>query len=63
MEATKDEILSFVKRVKDEGGIEYADRVMHEYRDKALGVLPEYIRQDIRDALTAYIDYVIDRKK
>ena len=63
MEATKDEISSFVETVKKEGGIEYAEKVMRDYRDKALSVLPEYMPQDIRDALTAYIDYVIDRKK
>lgn len=63
MNATKDEILSFVETVKKEGGIEYADKVMRDYRNKALDLLPEYIPQDIRLALTAYIDYVIDRKK
>lgn len=63
MKATKDEILSFVETVKKEGGIEYADKVMRDYRNKALEFLPEYIPQDIRLALTAYIDYVIDRKK
>ena len=63
MKATKDEILSFVETVKKEGGIEYADKVMRDYRNKALAFLPEYIPQDIRLALTAYIDYVIDRKK
>ena len=63
MKATKDEILSFVETVKKEGGIEYADKVMRDYRNKALDLLPEYIPQDIRLALTAYIDYVIDRKK
>ena len=63
MEATKDEINSFVETVKKEGGIEYAEKVMCDYRDKALSVLPEYMPQDIRDALTAYIDYVIDRIK
>ena len=63
MEATKDEISSFVETVKKEGGIDYAMKVMHEYRNKALAALPEYIPQEIRLALTAYIDYVIDRNK
>lgn len=63
MKATKEEILSFVETVKKEGGIEYADMVMRDYRNKALEMLPEYVPQNIRMALTAYIDYVIDRKK
>ena len=63
MEATKDEINSFVETVKKEGGIEYAEKIMHDYRNKALAILPEYISQDIRSSLTAYIDYVIDRNK
>ena len=63
MEATKDEISSFVETVKKEGGIDYAMKVMHDYRDMALAALPEYIPQEIRLALTAYIDYVIERNK
>lgn len=63
MQATNDEINSFVDTVKKEGGIEYADKVMRDYRNKALDALPEYIPQEIRTALTAYIDYVIDRNK
>lgn len=62
MKATKDEILSFVETVKKENGIVYADKVMRDYRNKALELLPEYMPQDIRLALTAYVDYIIDRK-
>ena len=63
MQATKDEIASFVETVKKEGGIEYAENVMRDFRDKALAVLPGNLSKDIREALTAYIDYVIDRNK
>lgn len=63
MEATKDEIASFVERIKKEGGIEYAERVMRGYRDKALALLPDFTDETIRKSLTAYIDYVVERDK
>ena len=62
-EATDDEISFFVNRVKEEGGIEHAEAVMYAYRDKALTLLPSSMDASLRDALVAYIDYVIERKK
>ena len=63
LEATDEEIAQFIEYVKCNGGIEYATKVMKGYRDKAIEVLPSTASQDLRDALTAYIDYVIERKK
>lgn len=63
LEATAEEIARFIDYVKQEGGIEYATQVMVDYRNKALAVLPETTSTELRDALTAYIDYVIERKK
>ena len=63
LEATDDEIARFVEYVKQNGGIEYATQVMVEYRNKALAILPQTTSQEIKDALTAYIDYTIERKK
>lgn len=63
LEATPDEIASFVACIKAEGGIEYAEKRMYEYRDKALSLLPDSTDTDLKEALTAYIDYVIERKK
>lgn len=62
MGASKEEIASFVEQVKQEGGIEYAEQVMYAYRNKALALLPEFADATLREALTAYIDYVIERK-
>ena len=36
LEASKEEITNFVETVKEKGGIEYATRMMYEFRDKAL---------------------------
>lgn len=63
MKASKEEIAAFVERVKEEGGIAYAEKVMHSYRDKALELLPATANEAIRASLTAYIDYVIEREK
>jgi len=63
LEATDEEIAQFIEYVKCNGGIEYATMVMKGYRDKAIEVLPSTASQDLKDALTAYIDYVIERKK
>ena len=63
LEAKDEEIAQFIEYVKCNGGIEYATKVMKGYRDKAIEVLPSTASQDLKDALTAYIDYVIERKK
>ena len=63
LSASKEEITGFVDYVKQEGGIVYAEKVMYDYRNKALALLPESADEAIRAALTAYIDYVIERNK
>lgn len=63
MEASKEEIDSFIEIVKKEGGIEYAEEMMYKYRQKAVELLPDNLDSSIRSALTAYLDYVIERKK
>lgn len=63
LEASREEIEDFVCYVKQEGGIEHAERVMMDYRNKALELLPASTDQSLREALTMYIDYVIERKK
>lgn len=63
LNASKKEIAQFVETVKREGGIEYATQKMYEFREKALALLPASTDEAIRNALTAYIDYVIERNK
>ena len=63
LEATQDEINLFIDYVKRNGGIEYAIQVMIDYRNKALALLPQTASEDLKEALTSYIDYVIERKK
>ena len=63
LEATDEEIAHFIDYVKQNGGIEYSTQVMTDYRNRALGMLPETTSQELKDALASYIDYVIERKK
>ena len=63
LNASKEEIAQFVETVKREGGIEDATQKMYEFREKALALLPASTDEAIRNALTAYIDYVIERNK
>ena len=63
LEGNNEEITRFIDYVKENGGIEYASQVMVDYRNRALDVLPDTIPEDLKLALTAYIDYVIERKK
>lgn len=58
-----DEINELIEFAKRHGGIDYAERTMQEYRKKTLDLLPEGIDEDIRKAITSYIDVVINRKK
>lgn len=63
LEASHEEITLFIDYIKQNGGIEYATEVMIDYRNKALELLPQTVSPDLKEALTAYIDYVIERKK
>lgn len=62
-ELSDTEINELIEFAKQHGGVEYAEQTMQEYRQKALDLLPEGISEEIRNALTAYIDAVINRKK
>lgn len=57
------EINELIEFAKANGGIEYAEQTMQKYRQKALGLLPENIDEEIRNAIIAYMDAVINRKK
>ena len=59
-----DEIAVLVEYAKQAGGIEYAERRMQDFRAKCQGYIDENVKQDdIKKALTAYVDFVIERTK
>jgi len=56
-----------VKKVIDfviaKGGISYANKIMHQYKDKALSVLKELPENEARQSLERLLVYAIERKK
>lgn len=62
LEATKEDIAALVAFAKDSGGIEYAERKMEELRVKCVAYLTENVKKEsIREALAAYLEFVIRR--
>ena len=62
-EVTPEEVAQLVTFTKENGGIEYAEAKMREFKNKAIGFIEEKIQDaDIKQALNAYLDYVIERK-
>lgn len=62
-EVTPEEVAQLVAFTKENGGIEYAEAKMREFKNKAIGFIDEKIQDaDIKQALNAYLDYVIERK-
>ena len=57
-----DEIAVLVEFTKEQGGIAYAERRMEEIAVECRVFIERYVKEKaIRDALTAYLDYVIQR--
>lgn len=61
-EASREDIDALVAFAKANGGIAYAERVMESYRTDCLAFVEGYVNDSaLRDALVAYVDYVIGR--
>ena len=57
-----DEIAVLVEFTKEQGGIEYAERKMGEIAAKCQQYIDQQVKEKaIKDALTAYLEYVIQR--
>jgi len=57
-----DEIAVLVEFTKQQGGIEYAEQKMEEIATEARVFIDSYVKQKaVKDALTAYLEYVIQR--
>lgn len=62
-EASADEIGRLIEFAKQCGGIEYAIKTMHVFKEEALSLLATLPDSDVKTALTTYLDYVVDRDK
>lgn len=61
--ASDSEIKEMIDYVKNNGGIEYATKVMMDYHAKALQLIESFPESEIKSSLTSYLDYVVDRTK
>lgn len=60
-QVSQDEIRVLVDFTKENGGINYAVETMNNYAQKAKDLLASFPSSDVKQALIAYVDYVIDR--
>ncbi len=59
----KKKVNELISYVKSNGGMEYATKKMHEFKDRALDILREFQDNDARRALEELIIFSIERKK
>lgn len=60
----QDEIACLVDFTKMHGGIEYAEQQMQRLRQSAIKFIDQEVKSpELKQALTAYLDFVIERKK
>ncbi|MBQ9645005.1 MAG: hypothetical protein IJV24_01445 [Prevotella sp.] len=58
-----DEIAVLVEFTKQSGGIEYAEQRMRDFYTRGLAYIDENVKKtEIREALAAYLDYVMLRR-
>lgn len=62
-QVASDEIARLIEFTKQHGGIEYALQTMYAYKEKALSLLASMPDTDVKAALAAYLDYVVEREK
>jgi octaprenyl-diphosphate synthase len=62
-ELAEEEIAELIDFAKQHGGIAYAEQVMQDYRQRAIALLPEEGDEQVKEAIVAYMDAVINRTK
>jgi octaprenyl-diphosphate synthase len=58
----KEKVQWILDKVKETGGISYAEKKMFEYRDEALNILHEFPDSPVRAGLEELVRYTTDRK-
>jgi len=58
---TKAEISQVIKYVAENGGMQYAETRMNQYRDKALAILDSYPDSDVKESLREFVSYTTSR--
>jgi len=60
---TNQEISEVIRFVSDLGGMDYAEKKMNEYRDKAFEILDKYPGSAVKESLRLFVEYTTSRKK
>jgi octaprenyl-diphosphate synthase len=60
---TKTEINEVISFASENGGMEYAELKMNQYRDKALAILDSYPESEIRESMKEFVLFTTSRKK
>mgnify|MGYP000930703989 CR=1 FL=1 len=58
----KQKVKQVIDTVIEQGGIQYAETKMNEYRDEALQILHEFENTEVKKALEDLVRYTTDRK-
>lgn len=58
----KKRVREVIEYVKNHGGLNYAEQVMYDYRDKALRILDEFEDNEAKQSLKTLLNYVVERK-
>lgn len=56
-------VAEVIRFVHEKGGIEYAEKIMHEYKEKALKLIQEIPDSTAKSSLQRLVNYSIERKK
>lgn len=60
---TRSDISEVIRFVTENGGMEYAETCMNQYRDKALAILDTYSDSEVRESLREFVNYTTSRTK
>ena len=61
--ADKQEISTLIEFTKSHGGIEYAEKCMRSFAERALNLLSDFKHEEIRSSLVSYVNFVTQRNK
>jgi octaprenyl-diphosphate synthase len=58
---SKNEIAEVIKFVAGNGGLQYAEIKMNQYRDKALAILDSYPESEVKESLKTFVSFTTSR--
>ena len=56
-------VAEVIALVKENGGLEYAEKTMHNYHNAAVELLNQFNNNEAKNSLLLLLDFVINRKK